>query len=76
MKPRIEFPTDRLTHWQFAVQWARTVLHQSIERHRKMDMPTCYDEEKLAQLDDLIEFLDTSWNEHMDSIVNVATEAK
>jgi hypothetical protein len=76
MKPRIELPTDRLTQWHFAVQWASIVLKQKIERLEELGLRADYDKDKVSQLDDLDMFLQMTWDNYMDNIRTPVKEAK
>jgi len=76
MELKITLPTDKLTQWHYAVNWARLVLQEKVQRFAELDVDASYDREKLEQLEDLDMFLVMSWDSHMDQICNVVQEAK
>jgi hypothetical protein len=76
MKTTIDLPTDKLTPWHYAVSWAKIVLQQKIDRMQEHNIPCTYDQEKLAELEDLDMFLQMSWNEFMDGLCQTAQEVK
>lgn len=63
-----ELPPEKLSHWYFAIGWARQVMIQNIERVQALGLATTYDERHLEQLEDMEQFLKMSWDVWMDSI--------
>lgn len=76
MKTTLEFPTEKLTMWHYAVSWSKILLQQKIERMQENNIPCKYDQEQLERLEDLDMFLQMTWNEFMDSLCQTAQEVK
>lgn len=68
MAIRTDLPHEKLSHWYFAIGWARQIMIQYIENTRALGLTTTYDERHLEQLDDMEQFLKMSWDVWMDDL--------
>jgi hypothetical protein len=52
---------DKLMPWYYAVNWAGLVLEEHIKQVEALGLDVSLHKERLAQLEELKQFLDTSW---------------
>jgi hypothetical protein len=63
---------DKLMPWYYAVNWAGMMLEQHITQIEEIGLDSTTHKERLAQLEDLKQFLSMSWDVWMLSIAKNA----
>jgi len=67
---------EKLMRWYYAVNWGAMLLERHITALEAIDLDCTIHQEHLAALEDLKQFLDTSWNVWMYECAKTMEEGK
>ena len=69
MATNTDLPIDKLSSWMFAARWGKLHIQQSIKYRESLGMEaSSYDVYQLGHLAELEEFLQTNWDDYMNSL--------
>jgi hypothetical protein len=67
---------DKLMPWYHAVFWAVLVLEEQIKQAEDHGLNASLHKKRLAELQELLEFLDAAWRAGLDTIATTPEEIK
>jgi exonuclease VII small subunit len=79
MDVTLTIPEEKVTQlsiWWFAVRWSRFALEDKVKAYQRAGQPCAYDEACLLTLTEVEKFLETTWEDYMDTLQEKLQAAK
>lgn len=71
MDVTLTIPQEKVTQlsiWYFAVRWSRFALEDKVKAYQRANQPCAYDETCLLTLLEVEKFLESTWQDYMDTL--------